>query len=409
MKVIIIGAGASGLMAARELVKKDIEVLVLEKADRIGGRIHTFVPPGFTNSIEAGAEFIHGNLKLTQSLVKRARQAIAPVSGKMYRFENGKMRSTFGQSKPWEEFYTALQNLKTDCTLEEFLQKSFGTARYKKLRLEIREMAQGLDLADPAQLSVLGIREEWLSEETQYRPVGGYGPLLEFIRNDAASEKYQLLLNQEVSQIGWKPGRVEVHTQNAHFKANAVLITIALGSLFKKEIRFDPPIAETEKLFSAIGFGGVIKMALEFDDAFWNQEYPDLGFLFTQDGITFWSQLSQQRPLLTAWIGAGYIGQYRNCSDRELTGKAMDQLSAVFGKVKQKASAVFRYDDQSTPGGGYSWLRPGSKKAIRKINQGIENTIWFAGEALHPGTETATVEAALQSGKFAARRILKSL
>jgi monoamine oxidase len=49
------------------------------------------------------------------------------------------------------------------------------------------------------------------------------------------------------------------------------------------------------------------------------------------------------------------------------------------------------------------------KKAIDEINKGVENTIWFAGEALYPGAEPGTVEAALQSGRYTARKILKTL
>lgn len=39
MKVIVIGAGLSGIAAARELNALGIDVLVLEARDRIGGRI----------------------------------------------------------------------------------------------------------------------------------------------------------------------------------------------------------------------------------------------------------------------------------------------------------------------------------------------------------------------------------
>ena len=42
---IIIGAGAAGLMAARELVRAGKTVRVLEASDRIGGRIFTIHDP----------------------------------------------------------------------------------------------------------------------------------------------------------------------------------------------------------------------------------------------------------------------------------------------------------------------------------------------------------------------------
>ncbi len=57
--IIVIGAGASGLMAARILAEKNYDVTVLEARGRIGGRIHT-ASLGFSKPLEQGAEFIHG-------------------------------------------------------------------------------------------------------------------------------------------------------------------------------------------------------------------------------------------------------------------------------------------------------------------------------------------------------------
>ena len=121
MKVIIVGAGASGLMAANVLSKKGIEVTIFEAESRIGGRIHTLVPEGFTNHVEAGAEFIHGNLPLTLQLMKKARLPYVPAGGKMYRLLHGKLRSDFDSNRAWETFYERLATLENDCTLQAFL------------------------------------------------------------------------------------------------------------------------------------------------------------------------------------------------------------------------------------------------------------------------------------------------
>jgi monoamine oxidase len=56
--IIIIGAGASGLMAARSLSAAGWSVTVLEAADAPGGRILTLAPAGFSTYVEGGAEFI---------------------------------------------------------------------------------------------------------------------------------------------------------------------------------------------------------------------------------------------------------------------------------------------------------------------------------------------------------------
>jgi polyamine oxidase len=58
-KVIVIGAGVSGLAAAKELAAHGCHVTVLEARDRIGGRIRTDRIHG-ANPIELGASWIHG-------------------------------------------------------------------------------------------------------------------------------------------------------------------------------------------------------------------------------------------------------------------------------------------------------------------------------------------------------------
>ena len=69
MDVIIIGAGAAGLMAAKKLTDAGQKVCVLEARDRIGGRIYTLNDKAFEHPAEAGPEYIHGNLKVTLTLL----------------------------------------------------------------------------------------------------------------------------------------------------------------------------------------------------------------------------------------------------------------------------------------------------------------------------------------------------
>lgn len=57
--MIVVGAGISGLGAARHLVDKGHEVSVLEARDRIGGRIWTGQQWSGT-SLDLGASWIHG-------------------------------------------------------------------------------------------------------------------------------------------------------------------------------------------------------------------------------------------------------------------------------------------------------------------------------------------------------------
>src|SRR5438309_4679026 len=75
--VIVIGAGASGLAAARDLTDRGADVLVLEARDRIGGRVRTL--RGFTDEpIELGAMVVHGERATTVDIVPDAGLTLGP-------------------------------------------------------------------------------------------------------------------------------------------------------------------------------------------------------------------------------------------------------------------------------------------------------------------------------------------
>ena len=68
--VLIIGAGAAGLTAARDLTAAGARVLVIEARNRLGGRVLTHHTPD--GPVELGAEFVHGAVEETLSVVREA-------------------------------------------------------------------------------------------------------------------------------------------------------------------------------------------------------------------------------------------------------------------------------------------------------------------------------------------------
>ena len=146
--IIIIGAGATGLMAAKELSEKGRRSVILEAMDKPGGRIRTIRDAGFLHPVEAGAEFVHGKLPFTLSLLKQAGLSYRPVKGKMMHVEKGKWSPRQGIDDQWEAMIREMQELKEDMTLARFLELHLEGEKYEGLRDSVRSFAEGFDLAD---------------------------------------------------------------------------------------------------------------------------------------------------------------------------------------------------------------------------------------------------------------------
>jgi len=89
--VLIIGVGAAGLIAWRELHSVGLHVVVLEARDRIGGRILT--DHSTSSPIELGAEFVHGKPKAIWPILEKARLKMLESSDTRMVFDKGGLRA----------------------------------------------------------------------------------------------------------------------------------------------------------------------------------------------------------------------------------------------------------------------------------------------------------------------------
>ena len=411
--VIIIGAGAAGLAAMRKLAEAGLHVCMMEASNVIGGRIATG-SEGFKDHVETGAEFIHGKLPLTFKLIKEANLSYEAVEGKMISVQNGEWQ-TEEHSDHWDIFMQQLKRLKTDITIQEFLEQNFADGEYLQLRLAVQRFAEGFDLADISKASILALKDEWRDiEKQQFRIKGGYGQLVKHLYDHCLNSNAEFYFNTVVNKIDYNKNVVVHTTDKREFEADSVIVTVSAGVLQSGSIQFEPGLKEHALAIQGLGFGGVIKFLLEFKTNFWKKHDEDIGFLLTNEIIpTWWTQLPTENNLLTGWMGGPKASEKIFEPHSSLLQTALLCLSSIFKIApavlheELRNYKIVNWLDQQYIKGGYSYNTLHSEESKKVLRSPIQDKIYFAGEAVSQSDSQGTVESALQSGYDVAELILK--
>jgi monoamine oxidase len=420
--IIIVGAGAAGLMAARDLSAAGRRVLVLEAGKVAGGRIRTFNEEGFPFPVEAGAEFVHGELPLTLELLKAAGIRFHAVEGKMMNVRKGKTAGMGENPEEWGFLMKKMKELEEDMPLSLFLLNRLPGPEYAALRDSVRRYAQGFDLADIDTVSTRSLYTEWSAEEgDQYRIGGGYGRLVDWLLSECISHGCEIRFSAPVEKIIWEKGRVVVTVSEGRvFTGGRVILTVPLGMLqpvkMDEAISFSPEIAGHLEAARKMGYGTVIKILLQFSDGWWKKKEKKLGFVISDESIpTWWTQYPDENPLLTGWVpgpvmqGLLEIAGLGVKREEFLLGQSLSSLAHIFeipeDELRRKLLGFRIIDWSAEPfiRGGYSFETIDSAAARRVLADPIQDTLFFGGEALYEGDWPGTVEAALEDGRRVAR------
>ena len=390
------------------------QVLILEARGRVGGRCWTRRLPGISTPIELGAEFIHGRPDVTLRLLQKA--GLAPVDSvrKSRAAEDGKLVPINAFAEAQRAVRDAVVH--KDVSFATFLARRRMRAR---TRTFAKLMVQGFDAADPARVSARSIVEEWGSGTSmgasQPRPAGGYGPLLEGLAAEALGDGARLRLEAVVREIRWRRGTVEIESDflGKRFveRARQAIVTLPLGVLQAGTVRFRPPLRDKRSALERLGSGPVIKAALWFERAFWEERSPGTAFFHAPRSAfpTFWTPLPARVPLLIAWAGGPKAERLPRLADENLIEQALRGARAVFGRIPPLAAALV-HDWRRDPfaRGAYSYVLVDGEGAREKLAESVADTLYFAGEATDTAGEAGTVAGALQSGVRAARQLLEA-
>jgi monoamine oxidase len=418
--IVVVGAGASGLMAAYELARAGARVSVLEARGRCGGRIYPLSPEKFGYPAEGGAEFVHGDAPLTRALMGEAGLSYATRAGRRCRMNAG-IVSPIDRSSPGEaQFLQALRDAETDLPIADFLEQKFGGPRHEALRRSVTRRVQGYDLADPRRISTFAIRDEWLARGDQKngRIEGGYGLLIEHLAGRCRDHGVEIHLNVPVRAIEKSGGGLVAQgPAGTSFAADAVILSVPLPIL--SEISFPAELRLRLQAARDIGFGNVVKILLRFRRMWWadraERDLATLSFLQSDAEVpTWWTQYPAPHPVLTGWYPQSRPDHAEARSEQDYVQIALEALAKTFGapvdEIKRELVASQAIDWQNDPysRGAYSYATPRTSEAQALLSDPAGSAVYFCGEALYAGPYIGTVEAALASGQKAAGTILET-
>lgn len=418
--VVVVGAGAAGLMAARELARAGKRVTVLEARNRCGGRIWPLSVEEFGYPAEAGPEFIHGAARVTRALMREAGLHLSRRGGRRWSIQEGTWLPTERRLPEADRFYRALRDVTVDLPIAEFLEQRFGGPQHDELRRRILRTVQGYDAADPYRASTLALRDEWMAEDEGEggRIAEGYGALIDFLAADCRERGGAIRFGAEIVALDRSGGRVVARCRNGEaVEVDAAVLTVPLPVL--SEIELPEMARERAAVAADIGFGNVVKFLFRFRSRWWAKQQEldlaDLSFVLSDAPVpTWWTQYPAEHPVLTGWYAGPRAERASSHTEAELVDLGVTSLAEIFDRPADGirsgliAARAVNWAADPFARGAYSYATVKTRDAQAVLREPAGDAIFFSGEALYAGPEMGTVEAALASGQETARTILSA-
>jgi len=405
--VVIIGAGAAGIAAARRIAGAGRRYLLIEAADHIGGRCVTDART-FGVPYDRGAHWIHSPNSNPVARVTPGRGLEvypAPQSQKV------RIGLRYAREGEMEDFLAAQVRAmraiddaarKGDVACEQALPSDLGDWR-STIEFVLGPFACGKDLLQLSDVDFARAPERTADAFCRQ----GFGTLL---ANRAAGLTVQLSTPATSIEID---RTVEVQTPKGTITARTAIITVSTNVLAAGRIRFTSDLPERiSAAFNSLSLGSYDHIALQFVGNPLGLDSDDLVFERSADTHTAAILGNVSGTRLSLIEVAGSFGRDLSAKgEAAMVDFAGDWLAKLYGtgvkKAVERASAT-RWNADPLVLGAMSAAVPGGEAARRALAQPVRNAAWFAGDAVHE-TLWGTVGGAWESGERAADAVLRQL
>jgi monoamine oxidase len=405
--IVVIGAGAAGIAAARRVAAANRKVLLVEATGEVGGRCLTDVST-FEAPFDRGARWMHN--PDSNPMIRLARAAgleiaTAPLGQKI------RIGRRYARPGETEEFLTTLvrtnrafddASRKLDVSCAAALPKDLGDWT-GTIEFALGASFAGKDLKD---VSVVDkVRAQDRSSVFACRQ--GLGALIAKL-----GEQLPISLSTPANRISWSNRDVTVETASGKIVARAAIITVSSNVLAAGNIKFAPDIPKrTLDAAAKLSLGSYDHIALQL---------PGNPLGLSRDEVVIEQSNSTRTALLFANIGgsslcsidvAGSFGRDLSAQgEQAMVAFAVEWLTRLFGSeaaAAVKKSRATRWNAQPYVLGAMSAAAPGGQPSRKVLTEPI-GSIFLAGEATHE-TLWGTVDGAWESGERAAEAALRKI
>jgi monoamine oxidase len=403
-EVVIIGAGAAGIAAARKIAAAGRRYVVIEATDHIGGRCVTDTKT-FGVPYDRGARWIYlPDLNPITKLTPRRGSDIYPAS----QSQKVRIGRRFAREGELEDFLTAQVRAtraiddiarKGDVPSEQAVPNDLGDWR-SAVEFVLGPYNCAKDLVQVSSFDFAKAAER----NTAAFCKQGFGSLLAGL-----GQGLNIQLSTPAKSLDNRNG-IAVETAKGTIKADVAIVTVPTNVVASGGLRFNPELGHQQiDAFGRMSLGSYDHIALELLGNPLGLESDDLVFEKSSDTHTaaLLANISGS-SLCTVDVAGAFGRELAAHGEAAMIDFATNWLAGLYGAEVKKAIGrkhATRWNSEPYALGAWSAAVPGSQFARRQLMQRLADDVWYAGEAAHE-TLWGTVGGAWESGERAADAVL---
>lgn len=419
--VIIVGAGFSGLAAAKTLRDAGKNVLVLEGRERIGGRVLSDSTWPGKYPVEMGAAWIHGvNGNPLSTLARSAALQTVPFNyDKKAVYKDRGVLLSSADIASFENLFAQVSlgaeslsnSLSSDIPLATAFKRVADGKKWSTSQLPNARRVAHVEIEHEYGAPLENLSAWNWSEGSELSGGDAFVSSGFSQISHLAATSLNILFKKTITSITTTSASVEIKTQDGTaYKAPKVICTLPLGVLKKGAVQFTPSLPlEKTRAIHKLGMGLLQKTVLKFDSVFWPRDLHLFDWLGGTPAFQWaeWVNLYPftQEPILVGFNMGEFAATLEAKSDAQVQAEALAALGTMLGRTipTPRAIRVSRWGKDPLSLGAYSYMGVGATPQDRiNLAKPISGRLFFAGEATHTKFP-ATLHGAWMSGLDAAK------